>query len=263
MGHGPVLLFLHGAGGASHSWRDVMPELARSFRCIAIDLPGHGLTQLGARNRSGLQATSQDVLALCRQENWPVAAVIGHSAGGAVALRMAQIAPDRFHHVIGINPALGNFKGLAGLLFPAMAKVLAATPFTADLFSRSASKPDRLKALLKSTGSQIDAKGEQLYAQLVADRDHVDGTLMMMAQWSLDAVASDLGKTNAEVLFIAGAQDKTVPPSVAQDAAKRLPRAEVQVWADLGHLLHEEAPVRVAGAIQSWLKEKGLLVQQA
>ena len=40
MGQGPDLLFLHGAGGATHSWRDVLPLLAPHYRCIAVDLPG-------------------------------------------------------------------------------------------------------------------------------------------------------------------------------------------------------------------------------
>ncbi len=43
-GEGPVLLLVHGTGAATHSWRGLMPLLARDFRVIAPDLPGHGFT---------------------------------------------------------------------------------------------------------------------------------------------------------------------------------------------------------------------------
>ena len=62
MGDGPDLLLLHGSGAATHSWRDLAPLLARDFRVIAPDLPGHGFTEtpggdglslpgIGARDR--------------------------------------------------------------------------------------------------------------------------------------------------------------------------------------------------------------------
>ena len=45
MGSGPALLLLHGTGAATHSWRDLLPLLARDFTVIASDLPGHGFTE--------------------------------------------------------------------------------------------------------------------------------------------------------------------------------------------------------------------------
>ncbi|MFN5717015.1 MAG: alpha/beta fold hydrolase, partial [Bradyrhizobium sp.] len=44
MGEGPSLLLIHGTGAATHSWRDMLPLLARHFSVVAPDLPGHGFT---------------------------------------------------------------------------------------------------------------------------------------------------------------------------------------------------------------------------
>src|SRR4051794_41984944 len=44
-GSGPVLLLVHGTGAATHSWRDLLPLLARHFTVVAPDLPGHGFTE--------------------------------------------------------------------------------------------------------------------------------------------------------------------------------------------------------------------------
>ena len=51
MGAGELILLLHGAGGATHSFRDLAPRLARSHRVVAIDLPGQGFTRAGGRDR--------------------------------------------------------------------------------------------------------------------------------------------------------------------------------------------------------------------
>ncbi len=45
MGAGPTLLLLHGAGAATHSYRDLAPLLAQDFTVICPDLPGHGFTE--------------------------------------------------------------------------------------------------------------------------------------------------------------------------------------------------------------------------
>ena len=89
IGAGPLVLLLHGAGGATHSFRHLIPLLAQHYRIIALDLPGQGFSVLGARSRCGLDPVSDDIAALIRQEGWQPLAIIGHSAGGAIAQRLA------------------------------------------------------------------------------------------------------------------------------------------------------------------------------
>ena len=89
-GTGPTILLIHGAGGATHSWRDVMPILAKQAHVVAIDLPGQGFTQAGTRARSGLNPTAADIAALCAQEGWSPAAIVGHSAGAVSSLRTSD-----------------------------------------------------------------------------------------------------------------------------------------------------------------------------
>jgi magnesium chelatase accessory protein len=253
---GPLVLLLHGAGGSTHSFRDLMPLLATGFRVVALDLPGQGFTQLGARHRSGLEHTAEDIATLAAQEDWQPCAIIGHSAGGALALRLSQrlLSPrGQAPKVIGINPALDNFKGLAGVLFPALAKLLAAVPFTAQMVSASAANPDRIQSLISSTGSNISTYGQALYGQLISDRDHADATLTMMSQWSLDGLRADFPQMDAEALFIVGDKDKTVPPQVAVDAARQMPNVRVEHMPEAGHLAHEEEPKETARLIRAFL----------
>ncbi|WP_299549691.1 alpha/beta fold hydrolase BchO [uncultured Tateyamaria sp.] len=244
-GVGKTVLMLHGAGGSTHSYRALIPALAQNHHVVALDLPGQGFTQLGARHRCGLDRMAKDIGKLCAQEGWTPDAIIGHSAGAAIALRLAEndLSP-RGHAplVIGINAALAQFKGLAGFLFPVMAKALAVLPFTASLFSGASSNPERIKTLIGSTGSDLDAEGLDLYRRLVGDRNHVDGTLLMMAQWALDPLLSRLPDHPSTVHFIVGEKDTTVPPDVSEKAASRMRNATLHHFAELGHLAHEEDP---------------------
>ncbi|MFD1341210.1 alpha/beta fold hydrolase BchO [Litorisediminicola beolgyonensis] len=252
MGTGSVILLLHGAGASTHSWRDVMPALAERYRVIAVDLPGHGFTRLGSRHRSSLDHISQDLFALLDAEDLNPRAIVGHSAGAAVALRLTGML-DETPDIVGINPALEPFSGLAGTLFPMAAKAIATLPFAMDLVRMTLVAPDRAERLLAGTGSQIDAEGVALYARLLRDRDHVEGALLMMSHWSLDRLLADLPNIQARTLFLTGANDRTVPPRVADDAAAKMPNARVETWSGLGHLLHEEAPERTVLHLREWL----------
>ncbi len=254
VGDGPDVLLLHGAGGSVHSFRDLIPPLASSFRVTAIDLPGHGFTRLGAQRRSGLGPMANDIKSFFMSENIRPVAIIGHSAGAAIALQIGQFEPHI--RIVGINPALGHFEGIAGVLFPAMAKLLAAMPFTPRLFSTASARPERIKTLIDSTGSKLGADGLALYRSLVARESHVKGALSMMAQWSLDDLLPRFPEIQNEVLFILGEEDTTVPPKVGLDAAAKIRNANTISLGAKGHLVHEESPEDVAQICLDFLRAK-------
>jgi len=134
-----------------------------------------------------------------------------------------------------------------------MAKMLAAAPFTADLFTLTSDPIARAERLIRGTGSDLTPEGFALYAKLIADRSHVDGALQMMAQWDLTDLLRTLPQITAPCHFITGAKDGAVPPDTALRAAERLPDAQVTALDGLGHLLHEEAPERTLGLIRDYL----------
>lgn len=252
VGSGPVLLLLHGAGGSGHSFRHLIPLLAQSYRVIVPDLPGQGFTRTGRRGRLGLDEMAADLAALCRAEGLTPAAIIGHSAGGALALRMAELLTPT-PCAIGVNAALGEFEGAAGVLFPLMARVLSVLPLIPTVVSRLWGTPARVETLLASTGSKIEPAGRAQYLALVQDTTHIEGTLGMMAQWQLQGLVARMPAMTAPVLLIASKGDRAVPPRISQNAATRMRHAEVIVLPQYGHLVHEEAADAVATVILPWL----------
>jgi len=251
-GTGPVVVLLHGAGASAHSWRQVLPLLAARFRVLAVDLPGQGFSRCGSRARLTPEAIAADLARLLAAEAPAPSALVGHSAGAAVALRLAAALPAPPAALVGINPALAAFRGVAGWLLPVLARAMALNPLTAPLLARGAS-PETVRGIIASTGSRLDAEGLDLYRRLMADRAHVEGTLAMMAGWRLEGLAADLPLIAVPALFLAGGRDRAVPPATVAAAAARMPQAELRLFPELGHLLHEEAPAVAAAAIAGFL----------
>lgn len=242
---GNTVLLLHGAGASTHTWRDIIPVLAQERHVVALDLPGQGFTRAGTLRRCGLDAMTEDIISLIAQESWNPQLIIGHSAGAAIALNLAQTwhreggpSPD----IVTINAALDRFEGIAGWLFPLLAKALALNPLTSLLFTMGGDPQKRAKRLIDGTGSEIDSTGLKCYAHLVGKRAHVEATLQMMAQWKIDNVLPRLSDLPNRCVFVAGDGDRAVPADVSARAAEALKNSQVVLLQGYGHLLHEEQP---------------------
>ena len=94
MGQGPVLLLIHGTGGATHSWRDLMPLLARDFTCVAVDLPGHGFSAMPPAACLSLDGMARLLAGLLARLGLSPELVVGHSAGAACLLYTSDAADE-------------------------------------------------------------------------------------------------------------------------------------------------------------------------
>ena len=246
MGSGPVLLLLHGTGAATHSWRDVAPLLARDFTVVAPDLPGHGFTQTPDGDGLSLNGMAREVAALMEALGLRAQFVVGHSAGAAVALRLAidrGMAPGG---IVSLNGALEPFPGAGSSLFPVMAKLLFLNPVAKQAFAWRAARPGGVARLIEGTGSKIDARGLAAYSALLATTGHVGGALGMMAGWDLAPLQADLPRLTAPLTLVAAERDTATPPRVSEAVHARLPASTLIRLPGLGHLAHEEAPETVA-----------------
>ena len=250
-GHqGPKVLLIHGTGASGHTWRDLLWPLAQHAQVWVVDLPGHGFSSLAAGQGMSMSGMAISLHALMQKLGVAVDVFIGHSAGAAIAGRMVVDHSLTPQALIGINPAWLPLPGLAGLLFPPTAKLLALTSYVPQWFAKQASSPGMLDKLLESTGSVLDDKGKSLYARLVADPEHAQGALKMMAAWDLTVGPSMLRQLGCPVHILVGENDRAVPPAQAQQALALLSDGHLERWAGYGHLVHEEAPMKCVAFIQ-------------
>jgi magnesium chelatase accessory protein len=255
----PVVLLVHGTGAATHSWRDLAPLLAKDFRVLAMDLPGHGFTDKPAMRHLSLPAMARSLALLTRSLDAAPAIVVGHSAGAAILARMAIDGLITPRALVSLNGAFLPFQGVAGKVFRPVAQLMAINPLVPRLFASRARKPEVLDRLVGNTGSTLDATGVALYGRLAGDHRHVAGALGMMAAWDLEPIARDLPKLPCRLLLVVGGFDRTIPPSNAARVAALVPGARILTLDRLGHLAHEEAPERVAGMIREEAVAAGVL----
>jgi magnesium chelatase accessory protein len=249
MGQGPVLLLLHGTGAATHSWRDLAPLLAAHYTVVAPDLPGHGFTGLGSRRSQTLPCMADRLSALLSVLEMRPVALIGHSAGAAIAVRMALDRRIEPRCIISLNGALTPFEGISGLIYPALAKMLFLNPFADSLLAWRAANPGAVARIIADTGSHLDSLGLDFYVRMMRCQRHVGAALSMMANWDLRSLQHDAARLEQHLVLIAAERDRAVPPSVAHGFARRVPNASIIDIPALGHLAHEEQPGPMADTI--------------
>lgn len=131
-GRGLPLLLLHGNGSSKTVFRDLMSgPLGRSYRLVALDLPGHGASSRPRHPRTayslpGLAATVIEALAALGIDE---AAIFGWSVGGHVALEMLPKWPGALGAlVMGAPPAEAGVAGIQRAFRPDPRFALAASP---------------------------------------------------------------------------------------------------------------------------------------
>jgi magnesium chelatase accessory protein len=258
MGSGPTVLLLHGTGASAHSWRGVMSLLAEHFTVIAPDLPGHGFTRGQPRGGLSLPGMVGGLTNLLDTLGLTPALVVGHSAGVAIGLALLAEG-DPAIPLVGFNPAIAPFPGLAAKLFPALAKALFVNPFAPRIFSRIARvRGETERFLVRSTGSRIDAEGLRCYAVLLGNARHCRGALDMMASWDLERLDRALPGVANPALLVHSDGDSAIPLASVRKAAARLPQATLEVVPKLGHLAHEEDPGHYAHRVLDFARSHGI-----
>lgn len=251
MGKGPCVLLIHGTGAATHSWRDVMPLLARDHTVIGVDLPGHGFSHPLDDDPTpftlpGMAAALGGLLESLGEHP---ALVVGHSAGAAVGARLCLDGSVRPSALISLNGVMLPFPGAVTLLFSNTARMLSMMPFLPQMVAWGATDRRSVEQLLRNTGSTVDARGAELYGRLIRHPGHVAGVLKMMNHWDLQPLAEDLPDLPVELAQIVGDKDPMVPLSEALRVQARVPGSSLLRLPGLGHLAHEERPSLLAREI--------------
>jgi pimeloyl-ACP methyl ester carboxylesterase len=251
-GEGEPLVLVHGLGGAASNWLALAPLLLPGRRLLVPELPGHGGSEPlpAARN---LNTYADSLAALIEREGFPPAAVVGHSLGGAIALRLAIRRPDAVSRLV-LAAAAGISSGtrsaryaltITGILKPGRRiaphrRLVARSPVLKSLvFGRwGAADPQALPA-------------EVVEAFLSGPARHTD-TFSAAKALMKDDPRADLDRVLCPSLVLWGARDNQLPIGDAFDYARRL-RGRLRVIADCGHLLIGERPDACADAIESFL----------
>lgn len=265
----PVLC-VHGFGGSSTNWTDLMHLLsspegpgARSFLCDALDLPGFGFSPPAQASCtvSGQAALVAELIE--RRGRGPVH-LVGNSFGGAVCTRVAATRPDLIASLTLIAPAMpdlwvrpvtARFPALCVPKFgswllsrvqkmPARARVEAS--IATIYYDRNCVHPDRIAADIAET--------ERRDALAYGDAVLVRCARSIVAEYlrlGRNSLWQDAARVTAPALIIYGSHDKIVDPRMAGRAARSFPRSRVVVLPRTGHVAQMERPEVVAAEFRA------------
>ncbi len=248
-GSGPVLLLVHGTGASTHSWRDLIPILAREYSVWAADLPGHGFSGAAHAAGSSISGMSELFGELLRALDVRPHYCVGHSAGAVVLCRLALDGRISPRCIVGINGAFLPLHGAARFLFSPIAQLLARSSVLARVIAYQGGNAGSVARVIEGTGSQLDPAGIDLYVRLVRDPAHIAGTLAMLSRWDLHAFEKELPRLATPLTLLVGENDRAVPPDQALTVQRQVGQVDVTRLPGLGHLAHEEQPARVAQQI--------------
>lgn len=95
-GSGDPIILLHGYLESSKVWDDFVPGLAKRYRVITIDLPGHGRSSVRGSEHS-MEFMADAVSAVTDHEGIGPCMMVGHSMGGYVTLAFMEKYPSALH----------------------------------------------------------------------------------------------------------------------------------------------------------------------
>jgi pimeloyl-ACP methyl ester carboxylesterase len=94
-GRGPVALFVHGVLLNSHLWRNQLAELSDIRRCIAVDLLGHGETEIAADQDVSVTANAEMLMQFLGALKIDQVNLVGNDSGGGICQIFAVLYPER------------------------------------------------------------------------------------------------------------------------------------------------------------------------
>ncbi|MEF3274318.1 MAG: alpha/beta hydrolase [Chloroflexus sp.] len=105
---GPPIVFLHGWGAFKELWWSALRDLGRDYRCVALDMPGHGESRIGQADR--IEAIAVLVAEFCRDLGLSEIILVGHSMGGSVAVELALRQPDLVRRLVLVDAAVDAYR---------------------------------------------------------------------------------------------------------------------------------------------------------
>lgn len=247
-----TVLLVHGLGQNGFTdWLPVLPQLARRYHVIAVDLPGFGYSGVpsGKYSPTSYARVLQGLLARHARAG---TVVVGHSMGAAVAMRMASDQPALVSKLIlvdaaGILHRTTFAKHRASLpLSPSSMPEFLKDPVAraADLGNRTVEwvfgLPDLMRVLRES---------DLAWSVLLRNRANVNAALALIEE-DFSAVVHTLQQPTQ---IIWGEADTVAPLRTGQLLARRLPRAELTTMPRVGHTPMLEAPEQFLALLSSAL----------
>jgi len=234
-GKGLVVLILHGWGSNSEKWERVIGDLSNNnFKVIVPDLPGFGKSQEPSEVW-GVEEYCSFVKNLVNSLGLEKFVLLGHSFGGALAVKYASKLPEKIDKLLLVGAACFRRKSPRKKLFYVFAKIL-------KVFSFLPSYEKIRKGFYK----------------IVVRRSDYPYTKGIMKDIYLKVIKKDLSEELSQIriptLIIWGKKDKIKPLKEAYLIKEKIKDARLAILPEAGHSPYRESPSDFSKTILKFLK---------
>ncbi|MGW7421191.1 alpha/beta fold hydrolase [Streptomyces sp. NPDC054813] len=264
----PPALYVHGLGGSSQNWSDLMQRLEGVVDGEAVDLPGFGDSPPPDDGDYSVTGHARAVIRYLDAVGRGPVHLFGNSLGGAVSTRVAAVRPDLVRTLTLVSPALPELR----VQRTAMPTVLLGLPGVAGLLTRTTGKwtaEQRVRgvlALCYGDPGQVTPEAFEYAVEELERRLRLPYFWDAMARSARGIVnAYTLGgqhglwrqaeRVLAPTLLIYGGRDQLVGYRMAQKAARTFRHSRLLSMPDAGHVAMMEYPATVAGAFRELLAD--------
>ena len=225
------VILIHGLNGSTDDWQNVIPALAKDFHVVAFDLPGFGKSDKGSQVYSPTRYTRLVHFLTDHFFQSKTFHVVGHSLGGAIALRFAAQRPLRFQRLVLIEAA--------GILHP-----LVISKFQAGSMMVRASGVQQTRGFVERWSGKILEKADWLP---ISPADIVDSAMGRdrVLQGAPEQIAALLlagenfshaiAVVTEPTLILRGDHDLVAPLRTGKVLAANMPHARLEIISDSGH----------------------------
>jgi pimeloyl-ACP methyl ester carboxylesterase len=234
------LLLIHGLRNNGGGWQPLLDRMQlERFDVVVPDLPGCGGSAAPATwQECTIDAYAEAIEGLVAELRLDSPILVGHSLGGAIALRIALSSPRLPRALVLVNPA--STQGI-----PVPVERLLASPLAGDdpvpgaeLAFHVRPAPEVFEGVLEAVRG--------------AARVHTEGALRSMGEFD---VLEELGALRLPVLVVGGDKDGHVPARFTLQTAAAIRNASVQVFHNVGHVPQLDLPDAFAALVDEFLDE--------
>ena len=241
-GEGPPVVLVHGLGGSLHAWHGVIEALAIHHHVVALDLRGHGRTDVSSGGFS-VQQWAQDVLALISALELPPVTLVGHSLGSLVAQQAALDRDEAVDQLVLLG-GISWFEPDTKAAYEARADAVEADgldPLVDEwlegaLAPRTRAKLPQLTGLLRDLVLRNDPKAYAKTCRALAKMPRIN--------------REDIGQPT---LLLVGDHDRSTPIAMTEELHSEIPVSRVKVIPTASHWAMLEQPDAIAAAILEFL----------
>ncbi|ABL65658.1 alpha/beta fold hydrolase [Chlorobium phaeobacteroides] len=250
-----TMLLLHGISSSLDFYEQVIPELSKSFRVLAFDFLGFGLSEKPLNKTYSLELYADLINEFLEKtdSHGPSLYATGHSMGGKYLLASALLYPQTYRKLVLSNtdgflyvPSWARAISLPGVK-QVLKNVVTREKLSEKMFAAAFYRPDQVNRDSFMKNLMVARNPEAFDTVMSLNRN------MKQLDMNRTGLRGRLNELKIPVLVIWGDKDQYISPKTAKSVQNELPCSKLVIFSDCGHSPMLEYPEKFSTTIREFI----------